>query len=308
LAHDSLAAQLKYFEKEIRNQAPSVIKHLKWIASKKYMCFYEVKKSLLKSGDFIDIDKFEISNKDKLYNLVRRSNITHFFNLLFANFDPAEPDLQKVDTKSFFNYVVPPRLMQNEAIWDLDINLRVQVYISIINKNPQKNLYNVMFPTVVEGPPMYKETYTKICNTIKHFSEDADMLMKEFKWRRFVEDMFKNLNTIFKEVNKLEMPLLYKCATYEASHISSISSANNIIVENTPRSTPRKRIDSSVKKRRLADNDGVEDIFSDNLGDSFSKREEIIQKMSSVNINGSQRTQSDLLPNGDDESHTSTLR
>lgn len=35
LAYDSLAAQLKYFEKEIRSKAPAVIKNLKWIASKK---------------------------------------------------------------------------------------------------------------------------------------------------------------------------------------------------------------------------------------------------------------------------------
>lgn len=308
LAYDSLAAQLKYFEKEIRNQAPSVIKHLKWVASKKYMCFYEVKKSLLKSGDFIDIDKFEISNKNKLSNLVRRSNITHFFNLLFANFDPAVPDLQKVDTKSFFKYVVPPSLMQSEKIWDLDLNLKVQIYISMINKNPQKNLYKNMFPVVVEGgPPMYKETYMKVRNMVKCVSEDVDKLTKEFKWGRFVEEMFKNLSKIFNEVNKLEAPLLYKYTLDEASHIPSTSSANIIIVEDAS----RKEIENSAKKRRLVDIEKDDDIFSDNLGDSFTRREEMVQKMSGVTINGNQsveRTQSDLLLNSDDESHTYTPR
>ncbi|GBC03356.1 hypothetical protein RclHR1_05090003 [Rhizophagus clarus] len=305
LAYDSLTAQLKYFEKEIRNQAPSVIKNLKWIASKKYMCFYEVKKSLLKSGDFINIDKFEVSNKNKLYDLVRRSNITHFFNLLFANFDPAVPDLQKIDTKSFFNYVVPPSFMQSERIWDIDLNLRVQIYISIINKNPQKNLYESMFPTSVNGPPMYKETYTKVRNIIKRCPEDVDALMKEFKWGRFVEEMFKHLSIIFNRVNEYEIPLLHKHTSEEVSYLSSTSS-NNIVVEDSS----RKEIDGNTKKRRLADAEGEEDILPDNLGDSFTRREEIIQKMSLVDINGSQSVeciQSDSLLNSDGESHTSIL-
>lgn len=306
LAYDSLAAQLKYFEKEIRNQAPSVIKHLKWVASKKYMCFYEVKKSLLKSGDFIDINKLKISNKNKLSNLVRRSNITHFFNLLFANFDPAVPDLQKVDIKSFFKYVVPPNLMQSEKIWDQDLNLRVQIYISILNKNPQKNLCNIMFPVVIEGPPMYKETYMKVRNIVNSCSEDVDKLTKEFKWGKFVEEMFKDLSKIINEVNKLEIPLLYKYTSDEASHIPSSSSENIAIVEDAS----RKEIDSNAKKRRLADIER-DDFFSDNLGDSFTRREEMVQKMSTVNINGNQsveRTQSDLLLNNDGESHTFTPR
>ncbi|GET50967.1 hypothetical protein GLOIN_2v1589342 [Rhizophagus irregularis DAOM 181602=DAOM 197198] len=305
LAYDSLAAQLQYFEKEIRNQAPSIIKHLKWVASKKYMCFYEVKKSLLKSGDFIDINKLKISNKNKLSNLVRRSNITHFFNLLFANFDPAVPDLQKVDIKSFFKYVVPPNLMQSEKIWDQDLNLRVQIYISILNKNPQKNLCNIMFPVVIEGgPPMYKETYMKVRNIVNSCSEDVDKLTKEFKWGKFVEEMFKDLSKIINEVNKFEIPLLYKYTSDEASHIPSSSSENIAIVEDAS----RKEIDSNAKKRRLADIER-DDFFSDNLGDSFTRREEMVQKMSTVNINGNQsveRTQSDLLLNNDGESHTFT--
>ncbi|GES98830.1 protein TBF1 [Rhizophagus clarus] len=157
LAYDSLTAQLKYFEKEIRNQAPSVIKNLKWIASKKYMCFYEI------------------------------------------------------------------------------LNLSLIMSRGRVNERIQMG---------------------------KHTSE-------------------------------------------EVSYLSSTSS-NNIVVEDSS----RKEIDGNTKKRRLADAEGEEDILPDNLGDSFTRREEIIQKMSLVDINGSQSVeciQSDSLLNSDGESHTSIL-
>lgn len=273
LAYESLTAQLKYFEKKIQNQDPSNILHLKRIATKKYMCFFEVKKSLLKSSDFIDINKFEISNKNDVYNLVVRSNITHFFNLLFTNLDPTLPDLQKVDIKSFFNYIVPPTLMKHEKVWDLYLNIRVQLYISRINKNPQKNLYRIMFPKiVVEGSSIYKETYIKVRNIIKRSPEDADRLMKEFKWGKFVEEMFKYISILF---NELELPLLHKytsITSIKASPISSTSSPKVVIIDDAS----KKVGNGNAKKRRIADEE-EDDISSDNLDDysSVSKRRNI---------------------------------
>ncbi|GBC09328.1 hypothetical protein RclHR1_08770007 [Rhizophagus clarus] len=264
LAYESLTAQLKYFEKKImRNQEPSVILNLKRIASKKYMCFFEVKKSLLKSSDFIDINKFEISKKNEVFNTVIRSNVTHFFNLLFTNFDPAVPDLQKVDIESFFNYVVPTNLKQSEEIWDLYLKLRVQIYISIINKNPQKKFYNVMFPKdVVEGPPKYKETYLKVRKIIKRSPEDVEKLMQEFKWEKFVEGIIDYLSNI---TNELEMPLLYKCISIKASPISSspISSSPSSPI----RVASRNENDNNSKKRRITDVEEYESISSDSLDD-----------------------------------------
>ncbi|PKC13179.1 hypothetical protein RhiirA5_351938, partial [Rhizophagus irregularis] len=88
-----------------------------------------------------------------------------------------------------------------------------------------------MFPVVIEGgPPMYKETYMKVRNIVNSCSEDVDKLTKEFKWGKFVEEMFKDLSKIINEVNKLEIPLLYKYTSDEASHIPSSSSENIAIV------------------------------------------------------------------------------
>ncbi|GBB93990.1 hypothetical protein RclHR1_02270014 [Rhizophagus clarus] len=324
LAYDSLVAQLKYFEKEIINQSPSTIKNLKWIATKKFLCFFEVKRSLLKSSDFIDINKFNLSNKNVTFdNIIRRSNLTHFFNLLFANFDPAVPDFQNVDATSFFSYIVPPNLIKTEEIWDLDLNLRVQIYISKINKDPQqRNLYKVMFPNIEDGdngPPIYKETYINVRNIIERNSDDSEMLLKEFKWGKFVDDMFKCLSNIFNRINELEMPLLYKYTSIETPPIPSSSSSTNSAKVVIFGDVLMEEVDNNVKKRRLADEEEDEAISSDNIGDnlgdssSVSKKEEIEQIMSYVDISGSQsielnadtelkRTKSDLLPNSDDES------
>jgi hypothetical protein len=277
LAYESLTAQLKYFEKKIQNQEPSDILYLKRIASKKFMCFFEVKKSLLKSSDFIDINKFDMSNKNEVFNIVLRSNINHFFNLLFTNYDPFVPNLQKVDIESFLNYVVPPTMIQLESIWDLYLNLRVQVYISIINRNPQKNFYRIMFPKAVKGPQMYKDAYMKFRNIIKHFPEDVDKLLREFKWGKFVEEMIKYLSKI---INELELPFLYRCTLINASPISSTSSTSStcttsstgtiIIIDDASQIEDK----SNTRKRRIADIEEDEDISSDNLDDcsSISKR------------------------------------
>jgi hypothetical protein len=277
LAYESLTAQVKYFEEKPQNQDPSNILHLKRIAIKKYMCFFEVKKSLLKSSDFIDINKFEISNKNEVFKLIIHSNITHFLNLLFTNLDPTLPDLQKVDINSFFNYIVPPTLMKHGKVWDLYLNLRVQLYISKLNKNPQKNLYRNMFPKImVEGPSNYKENYIKVRNIIKRSPEDADKLMKEFKWEKFVEEMFKYIYIL---VNELGMPLLHKftsitsITSIKASPISSTSSPRVVIFNDAS----KKVGDSNAKKRRIADDEDDDDISSDNLDDysSASKRRNI---------------------------------
>ena len=52
------------------------------------------------------------------------------------------------------------------------------------------------------GPPNYKETYIKVRNIIKRNSEDSEMLLKEFKWEKFVENMFNCLSNIFNRINK----------------------------------------------------------------------------------------------------------
>ncbi|RGB41486.1 hypothetical protein C1646_739058 [Rhizophagus diaphanus] len=279
LAYESLTAQVKYFKEKIQNQDPSNILHLKRIATKKYMCFFEVKKSLLKSSDFIDIIKFEISNKNEVFNLIIYSNITHFFNLLFTNLDPTLPDLQKVDIKTFFNYIVPPTLMKHGKVWDLYLNFRVQLYISRINKNPQKNLFINMFPKIVDGPSNYKENYIKVRNIIKRSPEDADKLMKEFKWRKFVEEMFEYISILFNELGK---PLLHEytsktsntsITSIKASPISSTRSPRVVIFNDAS----KKVGDSNAKKRRIADDEYDDDISSDNLDDysSASKRRNI---------------------------------
>src|SRR5256885_14436424 len=88
LAHESLEVQLKFIGKTIQSptdRAKNI--QLKWIASKKYLWFAEVKRSLLRSNGFIDIYMFEISNKDEIHDIIRRCNMTLFFNLMFSNFD-----------------------------------------------------------------------------------------------------------------------------------------------------------------------------------------------------------------------------
>src|SRR5436190_4111191 len=222
LAQESLESQLKFFEKTIQNstnRARSI--QLKWIASKKYLWFDDVKRSLLKSNGFIDIDMFEIPDKNAIRDVVRRCNMTLFFNMLFSNFDPDEAYLPNVHPKHFFNYIVPSNMAHSEEIWDLDLNLRIQIYIYKMCKNPQKNVFNNMFPKKTEGPPIYKETYRKVFDTIKRYSEDVENLKNEFKWENFAKKMFKSLSNI---ANDLEMPLLYKYTLNETSLMSSTSS------------------------------------------------------------------------------------
>src|SRR2546421_143114 len=81
-----------------------------------------------------------------LHNIICRCNMTLFFNMLFANFDPDVPDLPNVNYQAFFDHVVPPTLAQSEEIWDLGLKLRVQVYNYNMYKDPQKDMISVMFP------------------------------------------------------------------------------------------------------------------------------------------------------------------
>jgi hypothetical protein len=272
LAYESLLAQLKFIENAIRNSKNHARNiQLKWIASKKYLWFDDVKRSLLRSNGFIDKDMFEISNKNEIYDIIRRCNMTLFFNLLFSNFDPSVPDLPNVQQSFFFDYIVPSNMSHSEEIWDLDLNLRVQIYIYKMYKNPHKNTFNTMFPEETEGPPMYEKTYRKTRNRIKCYPEDVEGLMKEFPWENFTNKMYKLLNNI---ASDLEKPLLYK--------YTSIGTTSPVLSSST---SP----DADDATQTNVDNntdDEDQDMLLNSLTDSFSQSEEIVeQMMSHVNIN-----------------------
>ena len=72
------------------------------------MWFDEVKRSLLKTGGFINIGNYKIRDKDDLhYDIVRRCNMTLFLTMLFANVDLTTPKFSNVESSHFFDYIVP---------------------------------------------------------------------------------------------------------------------------------------------------------------------------------------------------------
>jgi len=283
LAYESLEAQLTFIGEAIRNPT-NVVKHiqLKWIASTKFSWFYDVKQSLLNTNGFIDIkdinNLFDISNKNEAHNIIRRCNVTLFFNSLFAEFDPEASDLSNVDYRTFFDYVVPPELAQSMGIWNLGLKLKTQLYLYKMRKDPQTNMIDEMFPEEIEGPPIYKEAHIKFRNAIKFGSGDMDALSKQFSWCTFTQEMFMFLSRIAYDLDK---PILYE---HTSSSPSSIRGLNEGILQKkvgSPGGNAKKPRSSVVKQDQ--------DIFMDNFGDSPSKKGEIVQLISRANLNDQAR-------------------
>ncbi|CAI2172417.1 14515_t:CDS:2 [Funneliformis geosporum] len=279
LAYESLEAQITFIGETIRNPK-NVVKNiqLKWHASTKFSWFYNVKRSLLNNNGFVDINMYSVSDNDEACNIVRRCNITLFFNSLFAEFDPESSDLSKVDYRTFFDYIVPPSLSQSMEIWQLGLKLKTQLYLYKMRKDPLTNIFNELFPEEIEGPPIYKEAHINLRNTIKKCSGDMDALLKYFGWYTFTQEMFIFLSCIAGELDK---PVLHKHTSIHKSPFSSSPSSTQIFNEDL---LQQKGFDSpggNAKKSRSSDSE--QDQFGlmvdYNFGD-YHKSGEVAQVIS----------------------------
>ncbi|RIA93170.1 hypothetical protein C1645_762996 [Glomus cerebriforme] len=153
-------------------------------------------------------------------------------------------------------------------------------------KNEDQKLFKIMFPKEIKDdnyPPMYMESYVKVRNNLKRCAGDTGMLLKQFSWENFTEDMYKFLSKI---ADELEMPFFNKCTSNEISLKSPKSSkspttsnnANNVSV--VIEDVSQKEVD----KRRSPDNELVQDVSSNNNGLDGSK-EELENMMSYIDIN-----------------------
>ncbi|CAG8695325.1 3767_t:CDS:2, partial [Funneliformis mosseae] len=275
LAYESLEAQIMFIGEAIRNPT-NVVKNiqLKWHASTKFSWFYNVKQSLLNNNGFVDINMYNVSDNDEARTMVRRCNVTLFFNSLFAEFDPEASDLSNVDYRTFFDYIVPSSLSQSMEIWHLGLKLKTQLYLYKTRKEPLTNFFDKMFPKEIEGPPKYKEAHINLRNTIKRCSGDMDALLKKFSWYTFTQEMFLFLSGIAGDLDK---PVLHK---HTSIHTSPVSSSSTRVVNLDL--LQRKEVDSpggNAKKPRSCDAEQDQDGLLYNF-DDYPKSGEVAQVIS----------------------------